>query len=430
MKKTLIIIGGVLLIISIGVLVYVLFFANRAHVVVTQPNTTQAVFPVASNSKTPATIAGITGGTRPTQNNITGAGAVAGTLPRLVQISKGPVVPSVFSFDQIIASSSTASTTATVTASTTPIITPVVVQYIDRQSGNIYEYNSSTGKQTRTSNKTIPGIRSASWLSDGSLAYVQYVSHTGSGSGEVSTYALPKNGSGGFFLPQGLSEVFTRGANSLLAVSSGANGSIIKKTGKDASNVYTAFQTPLSAIQVMVAGPKNYIVYTKPSAGIGGYVFLEHGNTGILTPVAGPKKGLVALVNHAGTSVLVSYINSSGDMRTELVSTQTHAIIQLPISTIANKCVWSQDDSDIFCGVPQNPPRELYPDSWYQGTVSFTDQVWEINVTGRYAKFLFNFSKEEGKPLDTIALSVDPKQQVLSFVNKRTGALWAYRLQP
>ncbi len=423
MKKTLIIIGGALLIISIVVLVYVLFFANRAQVVVAPQNTTQPMFPVASNNKVPTTIAGITGGARQTQKNITGAGATTGTLPRLVQISKGPVVPSVFSFDLI--STSTATTTATTTLPTAP----VVVQYIDQQSGNIYQYNSSTGKQTRTSNKTIPGIRSAAWLSDGSLAYVQYLSHTGNGAGDVSTYALPKNGIGGFFLPQGLSEVFAKGSNSLLAVSSGENGSIIKKTSRDASSVSTAFQTPLSAIRVMPAGPQNYIVYTKPSSTIGGYVFLEHGDTGILTPIAGPKNGLVALSNHAGTSVLVSYVNSAGDMRTELVSTQTRTVTQLPISTIAGKCVWSQDDSSIYCATPQNPPLKPYPDSWYQGTVSFTDQVWEINVTGRYAKLLFDFSKEEGKPLDAISLSVDPDQQVLSFVNKRTGALWAYRLQ-
>ena len=423
MKKTFIIIAGIIILIGIGIGVYFLFFANRAHVVIAPQKTTPSAFPIASNNKTPATIAGITGGERQTQNNIPGEGAATGMLPRLVQISKGPVVPSLVSLD--LNSTTTASTTQATASSTTPVI----VQYIEQQSGNIYQYNSSTGKQTRTSNKTIPGIRSAAWLPDGSLAYVQYLSHTGSGSGDVSTYALPRNGTDGFFLPQGLSEVLADGNDALLAVSSSENGSIIKKANKNASNVYTAFQTPLSAIRVMVAGLKNYIVYTKPSAGIGGYVFLEHADTGILTPIAGPQNGLVALANHAGTNVLVSYISSGGDMRTELVSTQTRTVIQLPISTIADKCVWSQNDSDIYCGVPQNPPHDSYPDSWYQGTTSFTDQMWEINVVGRYAKFLFDFSKEEGKPLDAIALSVDSKQQVLSFVNKRTRALWAYRLQ-
>ncbi len=424
MKKTFIIIAGIIILIGIGIGVYFLFFARGAHVIVTQHNAnTQPIFPVAQNNGNTATNVGNNVPSGASKNKLTATNIeLARVLPRLVQISKGPVVPSLVSLD--LNSTTTASTTQATASSTTPVI----VQYIEQQSGNIYQYNSSTGKQTRTSNKTIPGIRSAAWLPDGSLAYVQYLSHTGNGSGEVSTYAIPKTGVGGFFLPQGLSQVLIKGGNELLAVSSGENGSIIKKASRDALNVSTAFQTPLSAIRVLVAGPKNYLVYTKPSATVGGYAFLENGTTGTLIPIVGPEDGLVALVNHSGTKVLISYVNDSGQMQLEIVSIPTHAVVHLPVSTIANKCVWSYDDSSLFCGIPQNPPNVDYPDSWYQGTTSFTDQLWEIDVTGRYAKLLFDFSKTKGSPFDITALSIDKKQQVLSFVNKRNGALWAYRL--
>ena len=415
MRRLLIITASILLFIVFSVGVYFLFFANSARVVVTKPAATQPLFPTAPNSSSTPIVTGSNSASSTKRNNSpeSGGGSVA-TPPRLVQIDAGPIVPSLLSLD--LQSTTTASTTQ------------VIVQYINQQNGNIYQYNSLTEQQTRTSNKTIPGIRSAAWLSDGSLAYVQYISHTGSGTGEVSTYAIPKTGTGGFFLPQGLSQVFTKGSNEFFAVSSGENGSIIKKASKDASNVGVAFQTPLSAIHVSVAGPKNYLVYTKPSATVGGYAFLESGSTEVLSPIVGPQKGLVALSNHAGTKVLVSYVDTSGGMALELVSIPTRTVIKLPIATIASKCVWSQNDSLIFCGVPQTPSKAFYPDSWYQGVTSFTDQIWEIDVTGKYAKFVLDFSKIEGEPLDAIALSVDPKGRVLSFVNKRTGALWAYKL--
>ena len=112
-----------------------------------------------------------------------------------------------------------------------------------------------------------------------------------------------------------------------------------------------------------------------------------------------------------------------------LVSVATGEVLPLPVATIADKCVWTADDATIYCGIPTNPPSGFnYPDDWYQGAVSFSDQIWKIDVTGRYAQFVLDFSKELKTPLDAEALSIDPSETTLVFVNKNDGSLWSYSL--
>ena len=116
-------------------------------------------------------------------------------------------------------------------------------------------------------------------------------------------------------------------------------------------------------------------------------------------------------------------------MQLSLVNTGTGEVLPLPVGTIADKCVWTDDDASVYCGVPVSPPSGYaYPDDWYQGALHFSDRVWRIDVTGRYAELVLDFSKETEKALDAEALAVDASDTVLTFVNKNDGSLWAYRL--
>ena len=169
-------------------------------------------------------------------------------------------------------------------------------------------------------------------------------------------------------------------------------------------------------------------MYTKPSAAIGGYAFVVHKKTGAWDRVAGPLYGLVAKASPDGSTILVSYVGASNAMQMELVDTATHSVVQLPVATIANKCVWTADSKSIYCGIPTNPPKVSYPDDWYQGVMSFNDKIWKINVASRYAQLVLGFSKETQGGFDTETLAVDPNNTILSFVNKNDGSLWEYKL--
>lgn len=403
MKRTLTIIAVFAVILGVAVAGFVYFSSRSAKIVATPtpvgslPTAGQAV-PVDP---------GFTDGTVPPPPPTTPASIIG----RLTKISAGPVVRGEVVVDMPAQH-----------ASSSP---EVVVHYIERQSGNVFSYLTQAGTITRTNNRTLPGIQSATWLPDASVAFVRYLS--GTDYSTINTYALPASGSDGFFLPQNISSIAVA-STSVLTLAISTNGSTASVGPVNAPNSGTpAFTSPLSSLRTSFSGPRHYLAFTKPSATLPGGAFLVD-KTGHFSRVAGPLPGLVALASHSGTWVLVSYTRS-GVLQLQLVNTTTRETLPLPLGTIADKCVWAADDSSIYCGVPVSPSADYaYPDDWYQGAVSFSDRIWKIDVAGRFAQLVFDFSKETSASLDAEALAINPTATILAFVNKNDGSLWSLRL--
>jgi hypothetical protein len=60
--------------------------------------------------------------------------------------------------------------------------------------------------------------------------------------------------------------------------------------------------------------------------------------------------------------------------------------------------------------------------------VSFSDRLWKIDVSDRFAQLVLDFSKETEEALDAKALAINPSGTVLVFMNKLDGSLWNYKL--
>ncbi len=401
MRRSLIIAAIVIVVLGAGAVAYVYFFAHAPSVVVAP--STSANLPAAGQGTAPAYT--------PSQTSaLSGTPSPTAISARLVKISAGPAVPGEAVVDIPAKNASSSPNT--------------MVTYIERQSGNVFTYQVGAGVLTRTSNKTIPGIEEASWLPNASFAFVRYLS--GADFSTINTYALSADGGNGFFLPQNLSDIAVS-SNGVLALASGVNGSSASLMRTDGTHSSQIFTTPLSSLRVSFAGKNRYLAFTKPSASLPGDAYLVD-SAGHFSRIAGPLNGLVALASPSGKWVLVSYTLPSG-MQMELINTATGAALPLPVATIADKCVWAADDSAVYCGIPMNPPANYaYPDDWYQGAVHFSDRIWKIDVAGRYAQLVLDFSKETNSPLDAEALAIDPSGTVLSFVNKNDGSLWSYKL--
>ncbi|MHB8660972.1 MAG: hypothetical protein ACYC75_03525 [Minisyncoccota bacterium] len=402
MRRTLTIAVIVLVLAGAGAGAYYYFFMRAPHVAVAPPGS--VTLPSAGQG-TPSTNTGVA---TVTPNVPTSAAETVSA--RLVKISAGPVVPGEVVVD-----------IPAMNASSSP---DVAVSYIERQSGNIFSYLVHAATLTRTSNKTIPGIESASWLPDASLAFVRYLS--GTDFSTINTYELSADGTSGSFLPQDIADIAVS-PTSVLTLASGVNGSIASIEHTDGTHPVTVFTTPLSMLRASFAGKNRYLAFTKPSATLPGDAFLVD-STGNFSGLAGPLSGLAALASPSGKWVLVSYTSPNG-MQMELINTATNETLPLPVATIADKCTWAADDSAIYCGIPVDPPSNAtYPDDWYQGAVHFTDRIWKIDVSGRFAQLVLDFSKDANDSLDAEALAVDPANSVLTFMNKNNGSLWSYSL--
>lgn len=402
MNRNLIIAAIALVVLGLGAFVYFFFFASSPGVAVTPAGTTS--LPLAGQA--PTSGGKVAGGGVP---NISSPGTPVVVTNRLIQISAGPVVPgaAIVTLKPVSASSSPAA----------------VVSYLERESGNIFSYRTDTHTLTRIGNKTLPGIQSAAWLPNASMVFVRYLS--GVDASTINTYALFASSSSGFFLPQNLADIAVS-STSVLTLASGVNGSIASLTHTDGTHSSTLFTTPLTSVRIAFAGKNQYLVFTKPSSALMGYAFLVN-SSGRMTHIAGPQKGLAALPSPSGKWLLVSYSQST-TMSTELVNTSTGVALALPISTIVDKCVWAADDSSVYCGVPISPAAASYPDDWYQGATQFSDRIWNIHVSDRYAQMVLDFSQANKGSLDAVGLAVNPSKSTLVFMNKNDGSLWSYAL--
>ena len=343
--------------------------------------------------------------------------------PRLVKIAAKPVAKGAVA---IIATTTQTVSLATTTASTTPeFLTTVEVRYIDRATGNMYSYAALDGQTTRLTNHTIPGIQEASWLRDGSLAYVRYIS-ADAGTEHIETYALPADGSEGRFLARDLAAVIPRADNTVFTFTPSSSGSVGAVSSADGSGATTLFSSQLSSI--VLKGDTSFSAHTKPSIELPGYAFVVDGKSGAFTKLVGPMAGLSALIDPAGERILYSGF-TNGALRLALVNASTREIIALPVQTLAEKCVWTADSLSAYCAVPVSFPIANLPDAWYQGTVSFTDRIWRIDLSARVATLVADLPDLiEDEQIDAVSLTLDPNEGTLVFQNKRDGSLWAYSL--
>ncbi len=413
MRRALIILAAVLLFLAIGVGIYAAFFAPKAAIT----GTSGASFPGAGNSS-----AG-NSASQPAQDlGVPVSGAGTEVAPRLIRITDHPVALGE------VATYVPAQRATTTIASGTPVAAyepDVRVEYIERESGNIYAYTAHARTLTRLSNKTLPGIQEATWLSDGSQAYVRYLDASGADE-RVATYALPANGSSGFFLEQGLAQVLAKATSTLVTLLSTTEGSSASVSTPSGASLHGLFTSPISALHLAFLGA-NYLATTKASAASDGYAFSTDAKTGAFTQILGPLPSLTTLPSPSGRYVLYSY-QDGGKLALAVLDLTTHIATRMPLATLPEKCAWTSDSASIYCGVPTSVPDNHEPDNWYQGVTSFTDRLWKIDLAGRVATLVIDPSQAGKVDVDMAGLTLDSTNDVLIFVNRKDESLYAYDL--
>jgi hypothetical protein len=124
--------------------------------------------------------------------------------------------------------------------------------------------------------------------------------------------------------------------------------------------------------------------------------------------------------------VVYSYLDR-GKLALAVFDTTTHVATRLPLVTLPEKCAWTSDSLSLYCGVPTSMTGTM-PDDWYQGTVSFSDRLWKIDLAGRVATLVIDPKQAGNTDIDMEGLTVDRTNDVLVFTNKRDESLYAYDL--
>lgn len=416
MKRTLLLIALAIVLIGIGVGVYFYFFSNSPSVT-GQPG---SLLPSSGDAN------GDSGGQTTTAQELGVPVSQAGTeiAPRLIRISDKPVVfgsKALFLPGKKLPTSTTTQSTGTTPYSVDP---DVLVAYLDRESGNVFNFMAHARTLTRVSNKTLPAIQEAVWSTDASLAFVRLLEKTSAGE-QINTFALPSDGNGGYVLERNISSLYVTGSSTLVTLLPTTGGSVATIASISGVGARTLFTSALASLRLSIGGGST-IATTKASSKASGYAFLVTPKDGSFVRLLGPLTGLTTTVSPSGKFLLYSYLEG-GKLTLAVFDITTHTATRLPLSTLPEKCVWSSDSQSIFCGVPTNI-LGTYPDDWYQGATASSDRLWRIDLPSRVATQVIDLQTVGAGAVDAVSLDIDKNSDVLIFTNRNDGSLWMYDL--
>lgn len=353
------------------------------------------------------------------------------TPPVLRKISSGPVAGGV-AYD-IVTKVGKTSTTST------------HIRFIERVNGAIYETRTDVLDTQKIASASIQKVREAFWAKDGASVYVRYVTDANpytietylaklvpSKTATTSQAALPSDISflpqevRGSYLTRNLKEVipspFTLGSV-FYTLLKGENLQGIVSSKDDTKRV-EVLNSAITEWTSQWLASNLFAITTKASTFSDGFLYFLNTDTQKLDRVLGNIRGLTALAN--ADQRYVVYSNSrDNNFVTRLLNTKTGAVEPFSFTVLPEKCVWSAKQVTIvYCAVPQYLPSGLYPDSWYQGTISFTDDIWKIDASTGSTKLLASLTATSKEEIDVIRPFLDPQEKYLFFTNKRDGSFW------
>ncbi len=410
---------GLVMLFAIIVIIWYFFYAQPA----TKSNVTDPTNPLPVSEKKPGYefIKNYIWG-----DNITSTSSVEVTDKRtlpLVQIWEKPATGQTFLTEQIlkeITSSSTQGTTS-IDVKRTVRATSSIIKFIDRTTGYVYGYSMETGKTYQISNTLIPGIHDGYIFNGGKKYIARY--HDQNKNTIVTVLAtIPNVQENEEPLPLLSIEYIPYEVTSITRSEDATKVSYIVDSG-NTSTIYSVgikgqvfvASTPFKNLKLNYSG-NNLIVTTKPSA----YVLGVTLSVPSFQPVQASRTGLMSIADTDGK--ILSSMWAKEGLLTFISNDNTPVV--LPIKTLAPKCSFGYNNL-LICGTPRTLQRGLegLPDDWFQGRVSFNDDIYAVDVESNTSYPLYIFKDEEGF-FDVTMLDISNENFYLTFINKKDGSLW------
>jgi hypothetical protein len=326
---------------------------------------------------------------------------------------------------------------AVIVAGSNASATPTI-RYIDRLTGNILGIDLRDLDRSRFSNTTILGVREGVWSNDGNNVVLRYLDNSDvirSFAGEVSTTSVPVGNEtelplAGGFLDNDLPAIVTSpDGNRILYLQFARRGVAGYRASFNGDNRVKVFESEFSEWIMQWINDSTISLTTKASGLFPGFLYFVNTSNGDFKKVLGDINGLTTNANKDGSKILYSE-SSDGKFTTHVFTPKTNASEQVTISTLPEKCVWSNTNSSVvYCGVPTTVASANYPDQWYQGIISFSDEIWRYDIEGNIGERIASPTVATQRGIDLINPLVSLGDDYLIFTNKKDSTLWSLRLQ-
>src|SRR3989344_1899520 len=296
------------------------------------------------------------------------------------------------------------------------------IRFVERADGHIYEAPASKDESPyRISNTTIPKIYEAYWVNDGQGVIIRYLKNN-----EVQTFYARIRASAatsseqelvdGTFLQNGISAVvISPETDRIFYIADSPEGSVGIRSNPNGTQKTQLFSSPATEWLPTWEKNRSSFLFTKPSSEASGFLYALNTNNSALERVLGGIHGLTALSSPSGDLILLSRVVGGG-LTLTLFDNKTQTYSAVGKNTLPEKCVWSKTDSVVlYCAVPDYLPSGNYPDVWYQGIVSFADNLWKINTETGATNRILAPQSVANTTMDITNLVLSAKEDYLLF---------------
>jgi hypothetical protein len=226
----------------------------------------------------------------------------------------------------------------------------------------------------------------------------------------------------GLFLPENSTDIsISPDTLKIFYLFNSGNGAVGVTSGLSDSKKSQIFDSPFTEWLSFWPNKNMITLTTKPSANVPGYMYAVNPDKKDFNKILGNINGLTTLTSPNGKLVLYGNNNLS----LNIYNIDTREVNPLGLRTLPEKCVWGKASDAIYCAVPKFIDAKEYPDAWYMGETSFSDEIWKIYIANGNATIISDMVSINGtENIDGIKLALDENENYLFFVNKKDSYLW------
>ncbi len=305
-----------------------------------------------------------------------------------------------------------------------------ILRYTNKENGNIYQTFISNLEEKVFSTTTIPNIHESIFTKNNIIyRYLKNQNTITTFLGELPKEILGQDSNNneifGSFLPEGIKDIsISQNKEKIFYLSptkNGVSGILVENGVKN-----SIFNSSFSEWNSYWPNEDFIILNTKPSGLVDGFAYTLNTKNKEFSKILGNIKGLTTL----SSPNLENILYSNNNLTLKIFDNITNENKNLKINTHSEKCIWSNNNITLYCAIPKEINANLiYPDAWYQGEVSYNDDIWKIDTyTGAKTKLIDPNTLYENENIDVINLSLDKDEKTLFFMNKVDSYLWALRL--
>ncbi|KKW22227.1 MAG: hypothetical protein UY62_C0009G0025 [Parcubacteria group bacterium GW2011_GWF2_50_9] len=309
-----------------------------------------------------------------------------------------------------------------------------IVRYQERAAGNIYEIEADGEGEKRLTNTTIPKVYEALWSKTGSSLISRYLREGSEIIESFSARVVPSTSGTegelqGTFLPRGiLSAALSPDGKKVVYVQEENGGSSSITSDINGERREKIWESPVKEWLVSWPAEQRIALLSKSSGLASGLLISVDPRNGVKTLLLRAIPGLTALINPVKPLVLYSASGQTG-ITFSLLDETSGRRSPIRLTTLPEKCVWTKDGERFYCGVPRVIPQGTYPDVWYQGVISFEDEVWSSAPDTGADERIQDISDKRGLPIDLINPEISADEKFLVFMDKKSGTVWSLQMK-